>query len=67
MAERRVSSAKARRIAALSGPVEVVTLHPLVEDLALSLADGDRDRFKIVSRTCVIVMNHPRKQKGPGR
>ena len=60
---RRVSHAKAARIAKLSGPVEVTTLHPVVEELALFLADGDRDRFKIVSRTCVIVLNNPRRPK----
>lgn len=63
MAARRVSHAKARRIAALSGPVEVTHLHPLVEEIALFLAGGDRDRFKIVSRTCVIVLNNPRKPR----
>jgi len=60
---RRVSNSKAKRIAALSGPVETTRLHPLAEDMALFLSDGDRSRWKIISRTCVIVLNHPPKRR----
>lgn len=63
----RVSHAKAKRIAALSGPVQIIKLHPLAEDLALFLAGNDRNRLKIISPTCVIVLNHPRKPRRPSK
>jgi len=58
-----ISRAKDKRAAALAGPVEVTTLHPLAEDLALFLSEGDRSRWKIISQTCVIVLNHPPKPR----
>jgi hypothetical protein len=43
-----------------NGPIITTRLHPLAEAEALRLAHGDRGRFRIVSRTVVVVVNNPR-------
>jgi hypothetical protein len=41
-----------------SGPVVITRLHPLAEECALFLAQGNRTRLRVISASTVIVVNH---------